>query len=53
MLSLASPPASVTSGSSKLYAVVDDGSPPHAWVECRTDNNKSEGVSGECSSVPR
>ncbi len=53
VLSLASPPASVTSGSSKLYAVVDDGSPPHAWVECRTDNNKSEGVSGECSSVPR
>jgi hypothetical protein len=24
------------------HAVVDDGSPPHAWHECRTDNNTSE-----------
>ncbi len=31
-----------------LYAVVDDGSPPHAWHECRDDNNVSEGADPGC-----
>ncbi len=53
VLGLANPPAGVSNGSSQLYAVVDDGSPPHSWVECRTDNNKSEPVSGACSGGPR
>jgi hypothetical protein len=41
-LPLASVPASV------VYAVVDDGGPAHAWVECRTDNNTSEGAEPGC-----
>ncbi len=53
VLSLASPAPNVTDGTSLLYAVVDDGNPPHAWVECRQDNNTSEGTSGVCSGVPR
>jgi hypothetical protein len=32
-----------------VYAVVDDNSPPHAWVECRTDNNTSAQVSPTCN----
>ena len=35
-------------GSGDVYAVVDDGSPPHPWHECRTDNNRSEDVEAEC-----
>ncbi|MBW2456100.1 MAG: hypothetical protein JRI68_16395 [Deltaproteobacteria bacterium] len=31
-----------------LYAVVDDGSPPHPWHECRDDNNVSEGTDPSC-----
>jgi hypothetical protein len=27
-----------------VYAVVDDGSPPHSWHECRTHNNTSQGL---------
>lgn len=53
VLPLASPPAEVTSGATPLYAVVDDGSPPHAWHECRTDNNTSEPASGVCPGGPR
>ena len=30
------------------FAVVDDGMPSHAWQECRTDNNVSEGITAEC-----
>jgi len=33
---------------SLVYAVVDDGSPPHTWHECRTDNNESDGTDPEC-----
>jgi hypothetical protein len=31
-----------------VYAIVDDGSPPHPWHECRTDNNRSTDVPGAC-----
>lgn len=44
---------SVKNGTSQLFAVVDDGSPPHSWVECRTDNNKSPPASGACTTGPR
>jgi FG-GAP-like repeat len=50
-LPLASPPPGVANGTDLVYAVVDDGSPPHAWHECRTDNDTSAGASGACSSV--
>lgn len=42
-LPLASVPAT------NVYAVVDDGNPPHLWHECRTDNNTSTAVSAVCS----
>ncbi|MEO8796650.1 MAG: FG-GAP-like repeat-containing protein [Polyangiaceae bacterium] len=32
-----------------VYAVVDDGSPAHAWHECRTDNDTSATASSSCS----
>jgi hypothetical protein len=35
-----------------VYAVVDDGMPPHPWHECRTDNNTSVPVSAACG-VPQ
>gem|GEM_PF-4838501 len=38
----------VTSGKEKVFAVVDDGMPPHTSHECRTDNNVSEAVAGTC-----
>ena len=41
-LSLAQVPGSL------VYAVVDDGSPPHPWHECRTDNNTSHGADPSC-----
>lgn len=50
-LTLASPPAALTNGSTPAFAVVDDGSPAHAWVQCRTDNDKSAGVSGACDDI--
>lgn len=31
-----------------VYAIVDDGMPPHPWHECRTDNNVSEPTSASC-----
>ena len=31
-----------------VSAVVDDGGPPHTWVECRTDNNSSQQVDASC-----
>jgi len=42
VLPLSSPPNSV------VTAVVDDGGPPHKWVECRTDNNTSTAVDPGC-----
>ncbi|HVY45486.1 MAG TPA: VCBS repeat-containing protein, partial [Minicystis sp.] len=35
--------------SEDVYAVVDDGMPPHPWHECRTDNDVSKAVSPACS----
>ncbi|MEO8875771.1 MAG: VCBS repeat-containing protein, partial [Polyangiaceae bacterium] len=32
-----------------MYAVVDDGSPAHAWHECRGDNDTSAVVSAACA----
>ncbi|HNS98585.1 MAG TPA: FG-GAP-like repeat-containing protein [Polyangiaceae bacterium] len=42
------PPPGLSNGTTPLYAVVDDGNPPHAWVECRTDNNTGGPASGKC-----
>ena len=52
-LPLASPPSGVQSGASPIYAVADDGSPAHAWHECRTDNNTSAAGNGQCQGGPR
>jgi len=38
----------MTSGTTPVYAVVDDGMPAHPWHECRTDNNTSAAASGKC-----
>jgi hypothetical protein len=45
---LPNPPPGLSNGTTPLYAVVDDGNPPHAWVECRTDNNMGGPGSGKC-----
>ena len=35
-----------------VYAVADDGMPPHPlWHECRTDNNTSTPVSAKCGTA--
>ncbi len=47
-LLLPTPPDAVASGLEKVFAVVDDGDPPHNWQECRTDNNTSAAVSAVC-----
>ena len=52
VLELPGAPADVKSGATPLFAVVDDGSPAHSWVECRTDNNKSAGANGKCQGGP-
>jgi hypothetical protein len=49
VLPLSSPPSAITSGMTPIYAVVDDGMPPHPWHECRTDNDTSAAVSGKCN----
>ncbi len=39
-LMLTNPDQALVSGAQPVYAVVDDGMPPHpSWHECRTDNN--------------
>ena len=35
-------------GDTEVWVVVDDGMPPHPWVECRTENNRAHG-SIECN----
>jgi hypothetical protein len=35
-------------GQTEAWVVVDDGMPPHPWVECRTANNRAHG-SIECN----
>jgi hypothetical protein len=52
VLPLPNPPPGVLDGSKKIYAIVDDNAPPHAWHECRVDNDKSAGGSGACSGGP-
>jgi hypothetical protein len=47
-LPLPAAPPEVTSGAQKVFAVVDDGSPPHAWHECRTDNDVSMAIAAVC-----
>jgi len=53
VLELPNAPSDVTSGTTPVYAVVDDGSPSHAWHECRTDNNTSAAGNGKCQGGPR
>ncbi|MBX3182359.1 MAG: VCBS repeat-containing protein [Polyangiaceae bacterium] len=50
-LDIASPSTELTSGATPVYAVVDDGGPPHAWVQCRTDNDQSQAASGRCDGI--
>ena len=50
-LPLPTPPPGVLDGSKKIFVIVDDQSPPHAWHECRTDNNVAQG-SGVCEGGP-
>lgn len=45
ILSLAAVPAG------RVYAVVDDGNPPHPWHECRTNNNVSDDVDPDCATA--
>ena len=51
LLLVAEPPPGVEDGSTPVFVVVDDKAPPHAWHECRTDNNVASG-SGACG-APR
>jgi hypothetical protein len=42
-------PQGVRDGIDPVYAIVDDGTSPHpAWVECRTDNNRSQDATSKC-----
>ncbi|MFT3773875.1 MAG: FG-GAP-like repeat-containing protein [Minicystis sp.] len=50
VLPLPNAPSVVTSGTTPVYAVVDDGKPNHPWHECRPDNNTSAATSGKCDS---
>jgi len=47
ILPVPNPPPGVLDGSVKLYVVVDDQSPPHAWHECHIENNVASGY-GVC-----
>jgi hypothetical protein len=40
--------AALRMGQTEAWVVVDDGMPPHPWVECRTENNRAHG-SIECN----
>jgi hypothetical protein len=47
-LALPNPPAGVKEGKTPVYAVVDDGAPPHpSWAQCRTNNDVGVGT-GAC-----
>ncbi len=48
VLPLPTVPPPVASGMATVFAVVDDGMPPHTWHECRTDNNTSASVAATC-----
>ncbi|MEZ4228622.1 MAG: FG-GAP-like repeat-containing protein [Polyangiaceae bacterium] len=49
-LELPSASMALTEGQTLAFVVVDDGNPPHAWVECRPENN-TDSTSGSCSGV--
>lgn len=40
----------LTKGTTEAYVVVDDGKPPHAWIECNPDNDTAH-ASGQCDGV--
>lgn len=48
VLPLMMPPPEIVNGTTLVYAVADDGMPPHTWHECKTDNNASPPMSGKC-----
>ncbi len=49
VLPLMNPDDGLKNGTTPVYAVFDDGGPPHpAWTECRTDNNTSAPTSAMC-----
>jgi hypothetical protein len=49
---LTNPDQGLVSGTTPVYAVADDGMPPHpSWHECRTDNNTSAPVSAKCQTA--
>lgn len=50
MLELPSASPALTGGQALAYVVLDDGNPPHPWVQCRTDND-TDSASGSCSGV--
>jgi hypothetical protein len=41
----------ISNGTTKVYAVVDDGQPPHPWKECRSDNNTSLSTLASCGKL--
>jgi hypothetical protein len=47
LLLIDDPPAAVASGEVDVWIVIDDGAGPHAWHECRVDNNTAS-ASGHC-----
>ena len=52
VFTLTNPDPALTSGTKPVYAVADDGMPPHpSWHECRTDNNTSVPVSAKCQTT--
>jgi hypothetical protein len=53
LLEIESPPADLEDGATPAYVVVDDQAPPHAWRECRADNNTSPAVHLDCSGPPQ
>jgi hypothetical protein len=50
VLPITTPDQGVVNGTTPVYAVVDDGNPPHpSWHECRTDNNVGGPTSAGCT----
>jgi hypothetical protein len=47
VLPLPNAPMAIMDGTTPIYAVVDDGMPPHSWHECNTANNTGVGT-GKC-----
>jgi hypothetical protein len=50
VLPIVNPDQGVVNGTTPVYAVVDDGNPPHpSWHECRTDNDVGGPTYAGCS----